>query len=79
MEDIQFGERPPATNKRNDYADIADRLRQRPDTWAMVAVAEDMKDLRRWQAAMRFRGLKFSQRKRAEGGWAIWCKYESRP
>lgn len=79
MTNVQFGDRPPATNRRNDYSGIHDALRQRPDVWALVAEVDSPKDLRRWQAAMRFRGLKFSQRKKPEGGWAIWCMYESRP
>lgn len=79
MNDVQFGDLPPAANRKSseDYKALHARLKSNPGVWARVATVTTQRDLNRWGSALRFRGLKFSQRKMEEGGWAVWAKYEA--
>lgn len=78
MTNIEFGELPTPKNRNdvNNYSEVEHALKSNPGVWARVAYAADKRELNRWASALRFRGLRFSQRKLDEGGWAVWSKYD---
>jgi hypothetical protein len=75
MREVEFGDLPPvkASTSTAEYEHIASQLRQRPGSWAKIAVVDSKRDLYRWNAAMKTRNIRFKQRYLEDGTWAVWC------
>lgn len=78
MSIVEFGRFPGPTPKSNSclYTKITEELRLHPKKWGKIAEVDGEKDLARWAAAMRSRGMRFAQRKIGENSWALWCMYD---
>lgn len=74
---VEFGSLPTPKNRSNTeiYNAVAEELRARPGDWAKCAEVIGEQALFRWNAAMKKRGIVFSQRKVRENTWAIWCMF----
>ena len=74
---VEFSEPPLPANRTNTeiYDEVARQLRARPGHWGKCAEVVGRKALFRWNAAMKKRGILFSQRKVREDTWAVWCMF----
>lgn len=85
---VEFVPIPPSeagarSNFSSEYDSVRDALAQRPGEYGKFTEVSTDRDLKRWRAAMKYRGVLVSQRKLPDGGWALWGMYnekaDSRP